>query len=86
MAKKSAKRPAKPSRPIAAKRTAAKSNKRPAARPAKPLAKKLLARLMASPSGLLVLAPKPPELASRALAQLHEAGWRPTLATERKAV
>ena len=49
-------------------------------------AKKLLARLMASPSGLLVLAPKPPELASRALAQLHEAGWRPTLATERKAV
>ena len=49
-------------------------------------AKKLLARLMASPSGLLVLAPKPPELASRALAQLHEAVWRPTLATERKAV
>jgi TolB-like protein/DNA-binding winged helix-turn-helix (wHTH) protein len=49
-------------------------------------ARKLLARLMASPGGLLVLAPKPPELASRALAQLHEAGWRPTLATDRKAV
>jgi TolB-like protein/tetratricopeptide (TPR) repeat protein len=49
-------------------------------------ARKLLARLMASPGGLLVLAPKPPELAARALAQLHEAGWRPTLATDRKAV
>jgi len=49
-------------------------------------ARNLLARLMASSGGLLVLAPKPPELASRALAQLHEAGWRPTLATNREAV
>jgi hypothetical protein len=46
----------------------------------------LLARLMVSPGGLLVIPPKPPELASRALTQLHEAGWRPTLATDRRAV
>jgi TolB-like protein/Tfp pilus assembly protein PilF len=49
-------------------------------------ARQLLARLTASSGGLLVIPPKPPELASRALAQLHEAGWQPTLATDRKAV
>jgi TolB-like protein/DNA-binding winged helix-turn-helix (wHTH) protein len=48
-------------------------------------ARKLLALLMASPR-FVVLPPKAPELASRALAQLREAGWRPTLATDRKAV
>jgi TolB-like protein len=47
-------------------------------------ARKLLAQLMASP-GFLVLPPKPPELASRALAQLQTAGWRPSLATHRQA-
>jgi tetratricopeptide (TPR) repeat protein len=47
-------------------------------------ARKLLAQLMASP-GFLVLPPKPPELASRALAQLQTAGWRPSLATDRQA-
>ena len=48
-------------------------------------ARKLLAQLMASPGGLLVLAPKPPELASRSLAQLQAAGGRPTIAAERAA-
>jgi TolB-like protein len=48
-------------------------------------ARKLLAHLMASPGGLLVLQPKPPELASRALAQLQAAGWRPKIAAERAA-
>ena len=47
-------------------------------------ASKLLAQLMASPR-FLVLPPKPPELASRALAQLQAAGWRPTIAAERAA-
>jgi TolB-like protein/Tfp pilus assembly protein PilF len=49
-------------------------------------ARKLLAQLMASPGGAVVLPPKPPELASRALAALQAAGWRPKLATDRKAV
>jgi TolB-like protein/DNA-binding winged helix-turn-helix (wHTH) protein/tetratricopeptide (TPR) repeat protein len=48
-------------------------------------ARKLLAQLMASPSGLVLVPPKPPELASRGLAALQAAGWRPTLATDRKA-
>ena len=48
------------------------------------VASKLLAQLMASPP-FLVLPPKPPELASRALAQLQAAGWRPTIAAERAA-
>jgi adenylate cyclase len=48
-------------------------------------ARKLLAQLMAGPGGLLVLQPKPPELARRALAQLQAAGWRPTIAAERAA-
>lgn len=49
-------------------------------------ARQLLAPLMASPGGLVVVPPKPAALASRALTQLNEAGWRPTLATDRKAV
>lgn len=47
-------------------------------------AKKLLSQLMASPR-FLIVPPKPPELASRALAQLQAAGWRPTIAAERAA-
>lgn len=47
-------------------------------------ARKLLVQLMASP-GFLVRPPKSPELASRALAQLQAAGWRPTIAAERAA-
>jgi hypothetical protein len=47
-------------------------------------ARKLLAQLMAS-RAFVVIAPKPPELASRALAQLQAAGWRPTIAAERAA-
>jgi TolB-like protein len=49
-------------------------------------ARTLLAQLMARPGGLVVLPPKPPELASRALGALQAAGWRPALATDRKAV
>ena len=48
-------------------------------------ARKLLAQLMASPAGFWCSQPKPPELASRALAQLQAAGWRPTIAAERAA-
>jgi TolB-like protein len=48
-------------------------------------AKALLAQYTAQPGGLIVLPPRAPELASRALAQLREAGWRPSLATEREA-
>jgi TolB-like protein/Tfp pilus assembly protein PilF len=44
-----------------------------------------LAQLTSSPRGLVVVPPKPPELASRALAQLQAAGWRPTIAAERAA-
>jgi TolB-like protein len=47
-------------------------------------AKKLLAQLMSNPR-FLVRPPKPPGLASRALAQLQAAGWRPQLAAERAA-
>ena len=47
-------------------------------------ARKLLAQLMASPR-FLVRPPNPPELASRALAQLQAAGWRPTIAADRAA-
>jgi TolB-like protein/DNA-binding winged helix-turn-helix (wHTH) protein/Tfp pilus assembly protein PilF len=49
-------------------------------------AKKLLAAMMASPGGIIVAPPRPPELASRALAQLHAAGWRPSVAETREAV
>ena len=44
-----------------------------------------LAQLTSSPRGLVVVPPKPPELASRALTQLQAAGWRPTIAAERAA-
>jgi TolB-like protein/Tfp pilus assembly protein PilF len=49
-------------------------------------ARKLLAQMMASHGGVVVIPPKPPELASRALGALQTAGWRPTLATDREAV
>lgn len=49
-------------------------------------AKKLLAQAMAGPAGLVVVPPRPSELASRALAQLRAAGWRPAVASEREAV
>ena len=48
-------------------------------------ARTLLAQLTSRPRGLVVVPPKPPELASRALAQLQAAGWRPTIAAERAA-
>jgi tetratricopeptide (TPR) repeat protein len=48
-------------------------------------AKAELARFMARPAGLIVIPPRAPELASRALAALKAAGWRPTLAAEREA-
>jgi adenylate cyclase len=44
-----------------------------------------LAQLTSSPRGLVVVPPKPPALASRALTQLQAAGWRPTIAAERAA-
>lgn len=46
-------------------------------------AKAQLARSMTR--GLVVMPPRPPELASRALSQLQAAGWRPTIAAERAA-
>lgn len=49
-------------------------------------AKAQLAKSMASPRGLIIIPPHPPELAARAMAALHAAGWRPTLATDREAV
>jgi TolB-like protein len=49
-------------------------------------ARTLLAQLMTRPGGLIARPPSPPELASRALGALQTAGWRPTLATDRKAV
>jgi predicted Zn-dependent protease len=48
-------------------------------------AKAEVARYMARPIGLMVVPPRPPELASRALAALQAAGWRPTVAAEREA-
>jgi TolB-like protein/Tfp pilus assembly protein PilF len=48
-------------------------------------ARTLLAQLSSRPGGHVVVPPKPPELASRALAQLQAAGWRPTIAAERAA-
>lgn len=48
-------------------------------------AKAELARYMARPEGLLILLPHPPELASRSMAALQAAGWRPSLAAEREA-
>lgn len=49
-------------------------------------ARTLLTQLVARPGGVVVVPPKPPALASRALGALQAAGWRPTLATDRKAV
>jgi tetratricopeptide (TPR) repeat protein len=46
----------------------------------------LLAQLMAKPGGVVVVPPKPPALASRALGALQAAGWRPIMATDRKVV
>jgi TolB-like protein/Tfp pilus assembly protein PilF len=40
---------------------------------------------LASRGGPLIMPPRPPELASRALAALQAAGWRPTIAAERVA-
>jgi TolB-like protein/Tfp pilus assembly protein PilF len=40
---------------------------------------------LASRGGPLIVPPRPPELASRALAALQIAGWRPTVAAERAA-
>ena len=48
-------------------------------------ARTALAQLMSRPGGPVVVPPKPPELAARALAQLQAAGWRPTIAAERAA-
>ena len=48
-------------------------------------AKAQLAQCMARPGGIVIVPPHPPELASRALAALQAAGWRPTLATDREA-
>jgi tetratricopeptide (TPR) repeat protein len=48
-------------------------------------AKAELAKYMARPEGLLILLPHPPELASRSMAALQAAGWRPSLAAEREA-
>ena len=48
-------------------------------------ARALLAQFTSRRGGLVVIPPKSPELASRALAQLQGAGWRPTIAAERAA-
>jgi tetratricopeptide (TPR) repeat protein len=48
-------------------------------------AKEALMQYMARHGGLLIIPPQEPELASRALAALQLAGWRPTLASEREA-
>jgi TolB-like protein/Tfp pilus assembly protein PilF len=43
-----------------------------------------LARVMAKPGGMVIVPLNPPELASRAMSALQAAGWRPTLAAERR--
>ena len=48
-------------------------------------AKAALTQYMARHGGLLIMPPRPPQLAARALAALQLAGWRPTLASEREA-
>lgn len=45
-----------------------------------------LVKCMQRPGGIVIVKPHPPELASRALAALKTAGWRPSLATDREAV
>jgi TolB-like protein len=49
-------------------------------------AKARLAQYMARPGGKALVFPRPPELASRGLAALQKAGWRPSLVTHREAV
>jgi TolB-like protein len=49
-------------------------------------AKARLAQYMARPGGKALVFPRPPELASRALAALQKAGWRPSLVAHREAV
>jgi hypothetical protein len=48
-------------------------------------AKAQLSKSMAE-DRLVILPPRPPALASRMMASLQMAGWRPSLATDRKAV
>jgi hypothetical protein len=48
-------------------------------------AKAQLSQLMAE-GRLVILPPRPPALASRMMASLQMAGWRPSLATDRKAI
>lgn len=47
-------------------------------------AKAQLRQCMVRPGGIVIVTPHPPELASRALAALQKAGWRPTVATDRE--
>ena len=49
-------------------------------------AKARLAEYMARPVGKALVFPRPPELASRGLAALHAAGWRPSLVIRGEAV
>jgi hypothetical protein len=49
-------------------------------------AKAQLAQAMAKPGGMVILPPRPPELASRMMTALQVAGWRPSVATDRQAV
>lgn len=49
-------------------------------------AKAQLRQCLARPGGIVIVTPHPPELASRALAALQAAGWRPSLAADREAV
>src|SRR5262245_28550539 len=49
-------------------------------------AKARLAKHMARPGGKALVFPRPPELASRGLAALQTAGWRPALVADRRAV
>jgi hypothetical protein len=48
-------------------------------------AKAALMQYMARHGKLLIMPPRPPELAARALAALQLAGWRPSVAAEREA-
>jgi hypothetical protein len=49
-------------------------------------AKARLAQYMAKPGGKALVFPRPPELASRGLAALKTAGWRPSVVAHREAV
>gem|GEM_PF-6390318 len=48
-------------------------------------AKAQLKQCMARPGGIVIVMPHPPELASRALADLQAAGWRPSVVADRQA-